>query len=179
MPVKIILDPGHGGYDNGATYNGRLEKNDNLNLALAVGDILSEMGYDVVYTRTDDRYDSPSAKAQIGNNSGADYFISFHRNSASYPNQYSGVQTLVYNAYGIAYELAENINAALEQVGFNNINIEERKNLAVLRGTNMPAVLIETGFINSDYDNYLFDNSFEEIAMAIAEAINETVGPAE
>ena len=178
MPIKIILDPGHGGYDNGAAYNGRLEKNDNLNLALAVGDILSGMGYDIVYTRTDDRYDAPQVKAQIGNESGADYFISFHRNSSPYPNQYNGVQTLVYNSYGIAYVLAENINAALEQVGYRNINIEERKNLAVLRGTSMPAVLIETGFINSDYDNYLFDYAFSETALAIAEAINETLGPA-
>ena len=40
MAVKIILDAGHGGYDNGASYNGRLEKDDNLALTLAVGEIL-------------------------------------------------------------------------------------------------------------------------------------------
>jgi N-acetylmuramoyl-L-alanine amidase len=175
MAVKIIIDPGHGGYDNGAVYNGRTEKNDNLNLALAVGDILSGLGYEVVYTRTTDVYDSPSEKAQIGNESGADYFISFHRNAATYPNQYNGVQTLVYNSYGIAYEMANNINDALAELGYNNINVEERKNLAVLRKTSMPAILIETGFIDSDYDNYLFDYKFEETAAAIAEAINVTL----
>ncbi len=54
MATKIMIDAGHGGYDNGASYEGRLEKNDNLNLALALGDELTRRGYDVVYTRTED-----------------------------------------------------------------------------------------------------------------------------
>lgn len=40
MAIKIMIDAGHGGYDNGATYEGRKEKDDNLALALAVGEIL-------------------------------------------------------------------------------------------------------------------------------------------
>lgn len=47
MAAKIMIDAGHGGYDNGASYEGRLEKNDNLNLALALGDELERRGYDV------------------------------------------------------------------------------------------------------------------------------------
>ena len=47
MATKIMIDAGHGGYDNGASYEGRLEKNDNLNLALALGDELTRRGYDV------------------------------------------------------------------------------------------------------------------------------------
>ena len=109
MAIKIMIDAGHGGFDNGASYNGRTEKNDNLNLALALGDALSELGYDVEFTRTTDVYDSPTRKAQIGNESGSDYFISLHRNAAPYPNKYSGVETLVYNTSGIAYEMAENV----------------------------------------------------------------------
>lgn len=58
------------------------EKNDNLNLAMAVGKILSENGVDVVYTRTDDTYQTPFEKAQIANEDGADFFLSFHRNSS-------------------------------------------------------------------------------------------------
>ena len=54
MAAKIMIDAGHGGYDNGASYEGRLEKNDNLNLALALGDELERRGYDVEYTRTTD-----------------------------------------------------------------------------------------------------------------------------
>lgn len=175
MAIKIMIDAGHGGFDNGASYNGRTEKNDNLNLALALGDALSELGYDVEFMRTTDVYDSPTRKAQIGNESGSDYFISLHRNAAPYPNKYSGVETLVYNTSGIAYEMAENVDAELAKIGFENLGVEERKNLAVLRRTTMPAILIETGFIDSDKDNYLFDYRFEDIVNAIALGIDETL----
>ena len=46
----------------------------------------------------------------------------------------------------------------------------------MLRRTEKPAVLIETGFINNDYDNYLYDYNFEAIADAIANAVDETIG---
>ena len=46
----------------------------------------------------------------------------------------------------------------------------------MLRRTNIPAVLVETGFINSDHDNYLFDYNFEAIVDAIANAVDETIG---
>lgn len=59
---KIAVDAGHGGSDYGATYNGRAEKDDNLKLALAVGDILEKNGIDVVYTRTTDEYETPLKK---------------------------------------------------------------------------------------------------------------------
>ena len=68
----IIIDAGHGGYDNGATYQGRKEKEDTLKLAMAVGDILEKDGYNVIYTRTSDVYQSPFEKAQIANRSGGD-----------------------------------------------------------------------------------------------------------
>lgn len=175
MTVKIIIDAGHGGYDAGAVYNGRREKDDNLNLALAVGDILKSQGYDVVYTRTDDVYDSPVQKARIGNESGADFFVSIHRNSSPTSNQYNGVQTLIYDDSGIKKTMAENVNRRLEEVGYRNINVDIRPDLAVLRRTSMPAILVEAGFINSDKDNNLFDSKFEETAQAIADGIDETI----
>lgn len=175
MATKIIVDAGHGGYDNGATYNGRKEKDDNLRLALAVGDKLERDGFDVVYTRTDDTYTSPTGKARIGNENGGDYFVSIHRNSAANPNQYNGVQTLIYNNSGIKSAMAENVNSQLEKLGFNNLGIEIRPNLAVLRRTNMPAILVEAGFINSDKDNALFDEKFDQIANAIATGIENTL----
>lgn len=175
MAVKIMIDAGHGGYDAGAVYNGRREKDDNLNLALAVGDILKSQGYDVVYTRTDDVYDSPVQKARIGNESGADFFVSIHRNSSPTPNQYNGVQTLIYDDSGIKKTMAENVNKRLEEVGYRNINVDVRPDLAVLRRTSMPAILVEAGFINNNKDNNLFDSKFEETAQAIADGINETI----
>ena len=167
----VVLDAGHGGANPGATYQGRQEKDDTLALALAVGGILEENGVDVYYTRTRDVYESPAEKALEANDVGADYFVSIHRNSSPYPNQYTGVESLVYNQYGQAAVLADNINRELEKVGFENQGVNERTNLAVLRRTRMPAVLVEVGFINTDADNRLFDERFDEMAQAIARGI--------
>lgn len=169
--ATVILDAGHGGSDFGAMNMGRLEKNDTLRLTLAIGEILQNAGVNVLYTRTEDIYESPVQKALEGNNSGADYFVSIHRNSSPYDNQYTGIESLVYNRYSAAGTMAENINRQLEQVGFVNQGVNERKNLAVLRRTNMPAVLVEVGFINTDRDNILFDSRFYEVAQAIADGI--------
>lgn len=175
MATKIMVDAGHGGYDNGAQYNGRKEKDDTLKLALAVGDKLRGYGYDVEYTRTTDVYDSPIKKAQKANESGADYFVSLHRNASEVPNRYNGVQTLIYNDSGIKKQMALNVNKQLEELGFRNINVDLRPNLVVLRRTKMPAILVEAGFINSDIDNKLFDDKFDEIAKGIADGIDETL----
>lgn len=176
MPYKVILDAGHGGRDPGAVYQGRQEKDDVLALALAVGEILEQAGIDVAYTRTEDVYNTPYEKAVMGNNSGADYFISIHRNATAAPGGASGIETLVYSKGGEAERLAENINDELEDLGFQDRGITERPNLVVLRRTSMPAVLVEAGFIDSPKDNEQFDRQFNEIARAIAEGFLETVG---
>lgn len=171
----IVLDAGHGGENPGATYQGRQEKDDALNLVLAIGRILEENGQEVYYTRTTDIYESPAQKAAEANQVGADYFVSVHRNSSPYPNQYTGIESLVYNKYGLAARMAKNINAELEKVGFANQGITERPNLAVLRRTRMPAVLVEVGFINTDADNTLLDSRFDDVANAIATGILESL----
>ena len=96
--ATIVLDAGHGGSDSGAVYGSRVEKDDNLALTLAVGDILERNGVNVIYTRTNDIYESPAQKADEANAANADYFVSIHRNSTPVPNSYSGVESLVYNA---------------------------------------------------------------------------------
>lgn len=172
---RIALDAGHGGSDPGAVYKDRREKDDTLDLTLAVGDILKKNGIDVYYTRTTDEYETPFKKATDANNSGADLFVSIHRNSSENPNQYSGVETLVYSDTGLKAEVARNINNQLEDAGFKNLGVDERKNLVVLKRTKMPAVLVEAGFINNDKDNYLFDEEFDSIAQAIADGILESI----
>lgn len=172
---RIALDAGHGGSDPGAVYKGRQEKDDTLDLTLAVGDILKKNGIDVYYTRTTDEYETPFKKATDANNSGADLFVSIHRNSSENPNQYSGVETLVYSDTGLKAEVARNINNQLEDAGFKNLGVDERKNLVVLKRTKMPAVLVEAGFINNDKDNYLLDEEFDSIAQAIADGILESI----
>ena len=175
MAYKIILDAGHGGDDPGAVYQGRNEKDDNLRLAMAVGQILAQNGVDVVYTRDSDVYQTPFQKAQIANQSGADFLISFHRNSSPMNNQYSGIETLVYDKTGIKNEMAENIDNAVSELGFRDLGVKARPGLVVLRRSQMPALLIETGFINTDDDNELFDQKFPQIAEAIANAILGTL----
>ena len=175
MPVSIMLDAGHGGRDPGAVYNGRQEKDDVLKLVLAIGEILQNSGIDVEYTRTTDIYETPFQKATEANEAGVDFFISIHRNSSPLANQYMGVESLIYNLSGIKYEMAENINAQLETVGFKDLGVKARPNLVVLRRTKMPAILVEVGFINSDSDNTIFDKNFNDIAQAIADGILDTL----
>lgn len=175
MAYKIVIDAGHGGSDLGASYMGRNEKDDNLNLALAVGQILENNEIDVVYTRTNDVYNTPFEKAMMANNADADFFVSIHRNALPEPNTGSGVETLVFDNSGIKAAMAENINAELAELGFNNRGVIERPNLAVLRRTKMPALLVEAGFINTDADNAKFDAEFSDIAAAIASGILETL----
>ncbi len=173
--VKVILDAGHGDPEPGATYLGRQEKTDNLNLTLAVGNILARHGIDVVYTRVTDVYNTPYEKAQIANRSGADYFVSIHRNAMPVPGSASGAETLVYEDSGAAALMARNINSAMENAGYANLGVIERPGLVVLRRTQMPAVLVEAGFIDNDADNQFFDRNFDAIAQAIADGILKTI----
>lgn len=171
MPYKIVLDAGHGGADPGAIYQNRQEKDDTLALTLAVGERLKAAGVDVVYTRKEDVYQTPFEKAQIGNKTSSDYFISIHRNSSSTANQYQGVEVLVYDKSGSKLTMAEDILGAMGNIGFREIGVQARPGLVVLRRTKMPALLLEIGFINSENDNRLFDEKRDEIAEAIAGAI--------
>lgn len=175
MAYKVYLDAGHGGYDNGASYNGRKEKDDNLKLAMEVGRRLRDQGIDVEYTRTTDTYQSPNEKAQIANDNGADLFVSLHRNSSPVPNTYQGVETLVYDTDEDKDKFANNINEELSKLGFQNLGVDIRKNLAVLKRTKMPALLVNVGFINTDQDNKLFDQQFNQIAQAIVNGIMKTL----
>ncbi|MDY5986225.1 N-acetylmuramoyl-L-alanine amidase [Sporofaciens sp. SGI.106] len=175
MPYSIMVDAGHGGKDPGAVYDGRQEKDDALRLALAVGEILQNNDIDVEYTRTTDVYETPYQKAMEANNAGVDLFISIHRNSFPEDNEAEGVESLVYDLSGLKYQIAQAVNEQLEAVGFVNLGVKARPNLVVLKRTQMPAVLIEAGFINSDSDNELFDANFEAIAQAIAFGILDTL----
>lgn len=170
----IVIDAGHGGADPGATYNGRQEKDDNLKLALAVGRILADNGVDVRYTRTDDTYNTPLEKAMMANDAEADFFISIHRNTMPVPGTGSGIECLLFENKGPEAMLAKKIGEALSKTGFTNLGVVERPGLVVLRRTNIPAVLVEAGFIDNESDNYFFDQNFAEIAQAIADGTMDT-----
>lgn len=174
MARKVIIDAGHGGVEPGAIFNGRREKDDTLQLAFDLGNALERRGIQVEYTRVNDVYDSPYEKAAIGNRSDADFFLSIHRNAMPIPGTASGVQTLVYSSAGVAGQLAQNIQGELASVGWTDLGVAERPGLVVLRNTQIPAVLVEAGFIDNLADNAFFDENLAATADAIADGVAQT-----
>ena len=169
--AKIVIDPGHGGADAGSNYNGRREKDDVLRLALEVGKKLEQRGQNISYTRVNDVQYSPFERAVMANTAAADFFLSLHRNSVRNPNTINGVEAYVYDNSGIKVEVAEKLLERLAEIDFENRGILERPNIMVLQRTDMPAVLLEVGFIDSETDNQIFDTKFDEIAEEIADVV--------
>ena len=126
-----------------------------------------------------DVYQSPFEKAQMANQWGADFFLSLHRNAMPVPGTASGTESLVYANEGEAAMLASNINEQLRDMGWKDLGIIERPGLIVLRRTEMPAVLVEAGFIDNEADNMFFDANFQKVAQAIADGVLETLREAE
>lgn len=175
MP-RIIIDPGHGGNDVGDIYGNRLEKDDNLKLALAIGEILqNKYGYEVVFTRLIDTYLSQFDRVNAVNNMDGDLLLSVHRIIGELPANRRGGLGFYINEYGGFDEfVANNIAENLEELGFEEASITLRSILPILRDTDLPAVILGLGYLNSDYDNEFFDNNLEAIAEAIADGIHES-----
>jgi N-acetylmuramoyl-L-alanine amidase len=91
---RVVLDPGHGGHDQGTTGpTGLLEKDLVLDVAKRLGALIEErMGSEVIYTRDEDRFVSLEARTEVANQKKADLFLSIHANSSPYP-AVSGVET--------------------------------------------------------------------------------------
>lgn len=174
MAKTIIIDAGHGGLDNGAMYRGRKEKDDALKLAMSLGELLEKDGYAVEYTRTDDRYQSPFEKAQMGNQMGGDLFLSIHRDFDE-DGEKQGVRAFVFKRGGVADDIAKKMLQKLQEIGFDNLGVEVKNGLAILKRTVMPAILLEAGYMNSAEDNRLFDTQFSRIVVALADAIEEVL----
>lgn len=165
----IFIDAGHGGKDPGAVYGERMEKHDNLRMALRVGELLTAEGAQVHYSRTDDTFVGLTKRAQMANQVSAELFISFHRNAAT--GSARGAEVLVYRASGKIKETAEYLSNLYQSTGFRNRGVKERPGLAVLNKTAMPAMLPEIGFLDHPEDNSLFDTNFEELARNTTQAI--------
>ena len=177
----IAVDAGHGGYDGGAAYKGRVEKNDNLRLAQAVQRELESMGQQVIMTRDSDVFIPLPERSKIANNAGAVFFISLHRNSYTHQTPgTSGVENWVYT-----YASPENERMArivLGHVAGQGVQAErgvKRGNYAVLRNADQPAMLLEMGYIINEEDNRLFDAKLNKYARAIAAGIVEALGGAD
>ena len=95
---RVVLDPGHGGYDHGSTGPGGLvEKDLVLDIAKRLGALLEErLGTEVIYTRSDDSFESLESRTGLANEKKADLFLSIHANSSPYPSV-AGVETYYLN----------------------------------------------------------------------------------
>lgn len=177
--VLIAVDAGHGGWDNGASFEGRLEKNDNLALALEVQRQLAAQGVGVLMTRDTDVYVTLQDRARMANEAGAGLYISLHRNSYIEQTPYTnGVENFIYLTAPTetTERAAQYVLDSVVQVGVQSNWGVSRGDYYVLRATVMPAMLLEMGFIINEIDNALFDEHLVEYAAAIARGAMQYFG---
>lgn len=165
----VTVDPGHGGIDPGCGEAGGLEKDIVLPISMALRDLLEQAGVLVIMTRTTDDTVSLDERAIIANDACSDLFVSIHCNS--YKGKARGMD-VYYHKSEPAKLLAQSI---LNRAAERNITTREiqKNNYQVLWDTDMPAVLVETGFLTDPTDlANLLDPTFQQsIAQAIAEAV--------
>ncbi|NME94612.1 N-acetylmuramoyl-L-alanine amidase [Clostridium cochlearium] len=182
--IKVCLDAGHGGYDPGAIGpTGVKEKDVTLSITLKVGRILKQNGVDVVYTRTTDNVSWPSNESEdlkkrcdIANAFNAQYFVSIHANSASI-SEAKGTEVYYSPGSVNGEKLAKYIqDEVVKATELYNRGIKTA-NFYVLRNTNAPAALVETGFISNPKEEQLLksDAFQEKMAQAIAKGILRAV----
>ena len=171
--LHIVLDPGHGGTDPGAVVGEIYEKDINLAIALMVRDILAEQENIVVsMTRDDDSYPSLTERDEFANKIDADLYVSIHANALD-DTSYSGLFTFYYADMRNSKKPAELIqNAASAETGAISRGVRT-ENYTVLRKTNMPAVLVETGFMTCQEElTLLCDIEYQmKMAKGIAKGI--------
>ncbi|WP_328793830.1 N-acetylmuramoyl-L-alanine amidase [Heliomicrobium undosum] len=181
--MKVIIDPGHGGFDPGALGpTGLREADVNLAVAKRVANLLSP-SVQAVLTRDGDT--SPGtdvntdlqARATIANGAGADYFVSIHCNAADSPAA-NGTEVYCYKFGGKGEQLARAIAGFLvPALGLRDRGVKEA-NFYVLRRTVMPAVLIELAFITNTVEESLLRSPLfqAKAAEAIAQGIRAFLG---
>ena len=167
----VVIDPGHGGHDNGAARNGLVEKELTLDTALRLEKKLRALGFSVVMTRRDDRFVELTGRSDVANRIPRAIFVSIHFNdNASVAGD--GVETYYAsektvpaddgwslvgwfkqkpepspadNGLGLARAVQD---AVVGRLGAVDRGIKSAR-YAVIRQTHCPAVLVEGGFINN------------------------------
>ena len=177
----VFLDPGHGGRDPGAVYNGLREKDLNMSIYRKLRSELEKLGYTVLTSRDSDVYvDYVTERSEMVNKTDADVFISIHFNATGVPGaNRSGVETYIYEPDDdikprinkVAHDnpvrlseskrLAENIHNSVVSVAGANDRGVHGSNYAVLRETVKPAVLLELGYIDSPEYKKISDDKYQ------------------
>lgn len=147
----VVLDPGHGGEADGASYGGVQEKDLNLSIATQAAGLLEEAGVTVVMTRTDDSYVDLYERTDLANSLDADLFVSVHCNANVDHDDVTGIYTCAYSEGTNGWRLAQLLHQSMRlATGADDFGMEERPNLAVLRTSLMPASLVECGFMSTE-----------------------------
>ena len=168
--IKVFIDAGHGGTDPGAVGNGLKEKDIVLSIATKLGALLNGRGISIKYSRTTDTYLSLEERARLANAWGADLFVSIHANSAT--SSVRGTECYTHPTANTATKtLSGNISRAIaSKFGISNRGHKEA-NFAVLRLSNMPAILVETAFISNSSDANLLNTRQADFSVTIANSI--------
>lgn len=178
-PAKlvIVIDAGHGGTDPGTmSANGIYEKDINLAIAKKIAASLSKAHYKVIMVRQDDSTFSLEQRYALANNQQADLFISVHANAIENNADVSGMQVLYYpDTTQYNAELAQQmLTSLLQATSANDKGAIARPDLAVLRGTTMKSLLIETGFMTNEQEaEKLLQTTYQQkIATAVTKAVD-------
>ena len=170
----VVIDAGHGGSDGGTVSGEVIEKDINLSVALKLKAILEDNNIEVVLTRSSDENISLAQRTSIANESNADFFISLHCNYYEDDAQIAGLECY-YNSPD-AMESKAYAESIINAVSLSN-DIKARDAKAegyyVLRNTQMPAVLVEMGFLSNYSERQkLLSGDYQEIlSQRIAEGI--------
>lgn len=179
----IVVDAGHGGAAKGAVSCGTMEKDVNLLMAQQVKAALEAAGARVIMTRDGDADLGLTARPKVADDCCADFFISLHCNSNTVPDSASGVETYYHFDQLSSKTLATAVHdRVIELTGMKDLRARSDgtlydSGLAVLRNANVPAILVECGYINSSRDRSLLcDESYrDKVAQAIVEGLRDYV----
>jgi len=174
----IVVDPGHGGIDGGATAGGRVEKVVTLRIGLDLSALLRGAGARVVLTRSSDRFISLADRVAIADAAGGDAFISIHANALGDPG-YSGLTTFYGASSGFvtgvrrtpnlvttSRTLANDVQAATQaRTGEIDRGVQPA-DYYVLGNSHMPTVLVETGFITNPTEGQRLTSPAYQEALA-------------
>lgn len=164
--ILIVIDPGHGGVDEGCSREGIWEKDINLQLSLLLKEQLEQKEYQVLLTRESDMVLSLEERVELANNAKADLYISIHQNACeAMESDVSGIETFYSEEQGTnGKRLAQLVHSnVILYTDKRDRGIHSKENLYVIRETDMPSCLIETGFLSNSEDRQaLTDVEFQE-----------------
>jgi len=177
----IILDPGHGGKDEGARLRTFEEKKLTLRTSYLTKKHLENLGYRVILTRARDVFLPLKTRVTLANRRSPALFVSIHYNSAS-ATAAKGIEVYYYGAAAqkrktSSKNLATSIlNQMIKETGANSRGVK-RGNFQVIRETSMPSVLVEAGFITNSEERVLLGSQvyLDKLAKGIAYGVDKHV----